>query len=124
MRLRNGWLLVLCIAWLHGARLATADDQVSAQDLIRLAPVIDTTKSAYRSVRIEGVMSAGFGLRFRALYRAPDQHALFIEDGRDGTPLLLVSGGAMIAYDPVRPEALFDEVDHATLSIKCKDNKL
>jgi hypothetical protein len=124
MRLRNGWLLVLCLAVLNGGGVATADDEVSAQNLIRLAPVIDTTNGAHRSVRIEGVVRFGIELRFRALYRAPDQHALFFEDGGDGTPLFLASNGQLIVYDPVNAAALLDTNDHVTFSIGCKHRRL
>src|SRR5262249_50118052 len=46
-------------------------------------------------------------LMFRAIYRAPDKYALFINDGADGTPLLFASDRKMFIYDPIRPAILY-----------------
>jgi hypothetical protein len=88
----------------------------SASDLIALAPVIRSSEERYRSIELAGYFKDKDGvavMKFRAIYRSPNRHALIISDGSDGTPLLFASNNSMIVYDPVRPVVL-DAADTRT----------
>jgi hypothetical protein len=85
----------------------------SSRELTALAPVLDSSDGGCRSLDIEGWCGAAKALhrklRFRVLYRAPNQFSLFICDGVDGTPLAFCSGRRAFLYDPVGPTVYYSE---------------
>ena len=96
-------LSAVCLA----SRPSAMAGEPSAKDLIKLAPVITSKDRAYESIAISGSMKGdGIHLRFRAIYQAPDRHALLLTDGSDGTPLVFVAERQMLIYDPVHPAVL------------------
>ncbi len=77
----------------------------SVGDLIKLAPVIQSSADKYQSIELGGYWKDDDGnvlLRFRSLYRAPDRHALLITDGSDGTPISFASDSKLMLYDPLK----------------------
>jgi len=99
------------------AEEASADDLIaaparvgdpSAEDLLRLAPFVTSSDVDCRSIEVRGFLKAdGARVKFRAIYRAPNRHALFISDGRDDTPIFSASDRKLCLYDPVRSVVLY-----------------
>jgi hypothetical protein len=63
-------------------------------------------------------------LTFRAIYRAPDKYALFVNDGLDGTPLLFASDRKMFIYDPVQPTVVYTTDTGIDLSMRQEGDTL
>jgi hypothetical protein len=108
-RLSIRTLTIVCSPFLAAIGAAAEPETRSAADLIALAPVIRSSDERCRSIDVAGTFRDGgpLILKFRAIYRAPDRHALILSDGADDTPLLWASGDRMIIYDPVRPVVLY-----------------
>ncbi len=58
-------------------------------------------------------------IHFRALYRAPDQFALYLCDEVDKTPILCFINRNTLIYDAVRPAVIFYEGCSPQFSIEC-----
>jgi hypothetical protein len=120
MRSRSQLLLMAACLAGNLPSMARAGEP-SAADLIKLAPVIDSSDRALRSIEVRGsIKGDSTHLRFRAIYRAPDQHALLLADASDGTPLVFVAERRMLIYDPVRPAVLRMEHARSTLILRSK----
>jgi hypothetical protein len=106
--MRRGLVLALAVAGvvsLGAADGPVAKRAVTAEDLIAIAPVIDSADPKCQSIEVRGRMrSQGeVNLRFRAVYRAPDHFAFLFSDGGDGAPLMFVADGQGVLYDPIEP---------------------
>jgi hypothetical protein len=119
---------------LTGAALAVAllaparAGEPRARELIALAPVLDSSDGGCRSLDVGGWFGADAALapklRFRALYRAPNQFSLLVSDAADGTPLAFCSGRKMFVYDPVGPTVYYSEDANFTLEMACTNTEL
>jgi hypothetical protein len=85
----------------------------SVRDLIALAPVLDSSDEVCRSLDVGGWFGGAEALaprvRFRALYRAPNQFSLLLSDTVDDTPLVFCTNRKMLCYDPVGPRVYYSE---------------
>lgn len=120
-------LILACSPFL--AMVARADDpspDPSARELIAMAPVIASVDGKYRSIEVRGrIRKAGIAvLKFRALYRAPDRHAVLLCDGEDDTPLLFCADRKMFVYDPAEAVVQYAENVFSYLAIWCPDDNL
>jgi hypothetical protein len=106
-------LAAICLASIAPARAG----EPTAKDLIKLAPVITSKDPAYETIAVSATIKGDVHLRIRAIYQAPNRHAMLISDGSDGTPLVFVADRQMLIYDPVHPAVLRikDAVSQLTL---------
>jgi len=88
-------------------------EEPSPRELIALAPVLDSSGRACKSLEVGGWVgsdqAAAPKLTFHAFYRAPNQFSLLVSDAHDGTPLAYCSGKKMFVYDPVGPTLYYSE---------------
>jgi hypothetical protein len=95
----------------------------SADELVALAPLIDSSDARCKSLDVGGWLGSDEPLapkwRFRALYRAPDQSCMLITDASDGTPLGFGSGRKMFIYDPIGPNLYYSEAAGFNLKMLC-----
>ena len=112
----------VCVCGL--CRLGEADEPTLA-DLMKLAPLIETSDEACRSLMIRGEHNAKFlRLSFLVRYKAPDKFALWIADAEYGTPLVMQSDRRALMYDAIGGR-LIELVDvNCQFAIKCEDDKL
>jgi len=120
---------LLAAAALAAALLTPARaGEPSARELIALAPVLDSSDRACRSLDVGGYYGddndPGPRLRFRALYRAPHHFSLLLTDAADGTPLAFCSDRKMLVYDPVGPTLYYSENASFTLEMACTDGEI
>jgi hypothetical protein len=83
-------------------------EEPTADELIKLAPVISSMDQRMRTIEIRGhytEMSIA-RVNFRVLYKAPDRYALFV-DAEDGAPFSLTSDNKMLVFDPIGESVLF-----------------
>ncbi len=111
---------------LAAALLAPAQaGEPSARELIALAPILDSSDRACRSLDVGGYYGVENGpgprLRFRALYRAPHHFSLLLTDAADGTPLVFCSDRKMLLYDAVGPTLYYSENASFTLELASTD---
>jgi hypothetical protein len=94
----------------------------SARELIALSPILDSSDEAVRSLDVGGWFGCDEDLapklRFRALYRTPNQFSLLISDA-EGAPLAFCVGTKMFLYDPVGPTVYYSENASFTLQVAC-----
>jgi hypothetical protein len=123
--MRSTILLLLAAACLAASAPVIASEP-TADDLIKLAPVLDSSDPKCRSIEFSGCMKGGDGvlLKFRSTYLAPGQHALFFSDGFDDTPILLVADRKIMFYDPVIPAILLSDNISLITSVKAEGEKL
>lgn len=100
---------------------STRAGEPSAQELVALAPVLDSSDGGCRSLSLRG-WAGGDGktepnLRFQAIYQAPNRFSLLIDDVVDGTPLVFCSGTKMFVYDPLTPTVYYSEDASFTLEM-------
>jgi hypothetical protein len=107
---------------------AARAEEPSSRELIALAPTLDSSDRDCQSLDFGGWFGADTALnrnlRFRALYRTPNQFSLFICDGVDGTPLAFCSGRKALFYDPVGPTVYYSENAGFHLAMAVLKNKL
>src|SRR4051794_26889221 len=117
MRTKRLWLLLAaCLPFFAVPAVA---GEPTAVDLIKRAPVLDSSDPKIKSIEIGGTVGAeGCRLRFRSIYRAPDQYALVLNDVSDGTPLLYAAQTRALVYDPVRPVVLHISPAHIFTSMR------
>jgi hypothetical protein len=83
---------------------ARAEDPTPGE-LIKLAPSIGSDDGSIKSYVVRGRlwMKGTSGLRFRAVYRAPDRYALTVCT-EDGVPVSLTVDERTLLYDPAPPK--------------------
>ncbi len=127
MRLRCLSLLTLaCSQFSPMVAIPAKAAEPTAAELIGLAPVIESSNGRNRSIQLGGHiwLSKQTSLKFRASYRAPDEHALLISDGKDNTPLFLVSEHQGIQYDPIKNLVYYNKPIYETFSMIQSGDKL
>ena len=92
--------VALCVL-LYSSPAMALDADLSAEQLIRLAPTIECPAGLYRNAEIGGYMDGSNSLSFvfRVRYQAPDNFALYIADSSDGTPLVVYNNKQLFVYD-------------------------
>ncbi|HEY1068579.1 MAG TPA: hypothetical protein VGE52_20815, partial [Pirellulales bacterium] len=97
------------------AKAAGNDEAPTAEELIALTPVLDTSTDKYKSFEVAGRVGVSeekddaASFKFRMLYRAPDRYRLEVTDGADDTPLVIISDQKLIIYDPIGNAVLYSE---------------
>jgi len=111
-------LIILASAGLVHAQPATTQP-VAVEPLIALAPKLSLGDPQAKSLDVQMVLSAGATrLQIRALYEAPDRHAMYVGDARDGTPIGVVNDSIAIFYDPV--DGALRVADGKTGELRCQ----
>jgi hypothetical protein len=101
--MRIGFKVLIVVFGLMGSSFANAGEP-SPADLIRLAPMLQSTDPTIKSLEIVGSMKlkdAGL-VRFRALYKAPHYYSILMTDALDQTPLVYLADRQLLFYDPIR----------------------
>jgi len=112
-------------AFLTAALVApTRAAEPTVRALIDLAPVLDSSAAGCRSLDVGGWWYLGervlaSKVRFRALYRAPNEFSWLVSDPADGTPLAFCAGRKMLIYDPVGPTVYYSEGAACILEMGC-----
>ncbi len=98
-------LLYGCLWATAGPTPVVAAEDLSAQQLIELAPVITETNPQYRSIEISGSfrLARDADMGFRLLYRAPNRYVLACFSSHDGVPFMYISQKKLLIYEPVTP---------------------
>lgn len=93
-----------------------ATTQSLEQRMIDLAPVLSIDDPQTKSLDVQMVIGGGKQqMMVRALYGGDGESALYISDPTDGTPLLVIAGGRLIAYDPI--DGVLRTADNASASL-------
>jgi hypothetical protein len=102
-----------------------ATTQSLEQRMIDLAPVLSIDDPRTKSLDVQAKIDTG-GPQFfaRALYEAPDRHAIYFSDPRDGTPLCIVAEDRLIIYDPIDGVLRVAEKMSGALTLAVLDGKL
>ncbi len=115
----SSWTLFISLVATHALA-----GEPSVGDLIKLAPIIQSSDEKYRSIELGGYTQDDEGnvvLRFRSIYRAPDRHSLLITDGGDGTPISFASDGKLLIYDPMKGCVFYSAKANAGTRIGVED---
>jgi hypothetical protein len=99
--------------------------QAAAQRLIDLAPRLTNADPVTRS--LDAVVTLGpdmLGLSIRTIYQAPDHYAWYVIDPSDGTPIVAVADGKLVAYDPADGVLLWGNNASARLTLEIAEKKL
>lgn len=101
--MKRSLVLAAFTQWLFlSSSLAKAlGDDPSAEQLIKLAPTIESRDGRYRNIEISGFMDGGdsVSVSFRVRRHGSDNFALYIADNSDGTPLVVFNNKRLFVYD-------------------------
>jgi hypothetical protein len=89
--------------------LALAAGDLTAEQLIELAPVIKSSDAKRKSIEIEGFIRLNKEARMniRVLFRASGQSSLVVTDSADGTPFVFSASNKTVVYDPIESVVIY-----------------
>ncbi len=113
----NVRIALIFICFIGGFSFTAAGTEPTVEELIGLAPTL--TCSDAKSFEIEGLFTQDdVSFSFRVFFRSKDQYSVMIGDATDGTPLLFLSNGKALSYDPITPHVLVGENVHGFFNLK------
>jgi len=108
------FVLSLCLPLLIRANAIA--DELSAQQLIELAPKFSFDDRDMRTLRFAGTLTAGYAnVVFDLAYQLPGRYALRVSDGKDGTPILLAADGRLLIYDAAERQVVVSAKDRVAI---------
>lgn len=123
----NTLLCALLLTGQPGTTSAKTEPQPPlVSDLVEHAPVFDTRSPKIKTLEVGAVFSIEDRAEaaYYASYAAPDHYMLVIRDQRDGLPLMVVSEGKLLLYDPVRGAVLYLEPMAMEFDIRRAQNQM